>query len=91
MSWATTLTFLLKRHAWYSGVSPSSVCAFTSAPYEDSASTLDDLREAVTLLEDLERTTRRVLGASHPLTRSIECDVRDARAALRARETPSGK
>jgi len=58
--------------------------------YEDGA-TLDDLREAVTLLEDLERTTRRVLGASHPLTRSIECDVRDARAALRARETPSGK
>ena len=57
--------------------------------YEDGA-TLDDLREAVTLLEDLERTTRRVLGASHPLTRSIECDVRDARAALRARETPSG-
>ena len=57
----------------------------------DANATLDDLREAVTLLEDLERTTRRVLGASHPLTRSIECDVRDARAALRAREAPSGK
>ena len=50
--------------------------------------TLDDLREAVTLLEDLAPTARRVLGGSYPVTTYIERDLRDARAALRARETP---
>ena len=54
----------------------------------DNGPTLDDLREGVTTLEDVERTTRRVFGGAHPLTRSIEGDLRDARAALRARETP---
>ena len=56
--------------------------------YEDPAATLDDLREAVTLLEDLAPTARRVLGGSYPVTTYIERDLRDARAALRARETP---
>ena len=51
--------------------------------------TLDDLREAVTALEETERTARRVLGGAHPLTEGIEESLRDARAALRARETPS--
>jgi hypothetical protein len=58
--------------------------------YEDPAATLDDLREAVATLEDARRIGRRVLGGAHPLTSSIEEDVRVARAALRARETPSG-
>ena len=48
----------------------------------------DDLREAVTLLEDTERTTRRLLGGAHPLTVDIGGALREARAALRARETP---
>ena len=48
----------------------------------------DDLHEAVTSLEDLERTARRVLGGAHPLTSAIEDDLRYERAALRARETP---
>jgi len=51
--------------------------------------TLDDLREAVTTLDESLRTARRVLGGAHPLTVEIEDDLRDARAALRARETPS--
>ena len=51
--------------------------------------TLDDLREAVTTLEDAERTARRVLGGAHPLTSAIEDNLQGARAALRARETPS--
>ena len=34
----------------------------------DDAATLADLREAVTTLEETERTARRVLGAAHPLT-----------------------
>ena len=50
--------------------------------------TLDDLREAVTTLEDTERIARRVLGGAHPITVQIERDLRKARATLRARETP---
>ena len=56
--------------------------------YRANGATLDDLREAVTTLEDTERTGRRVLGGAHPLTAAIECELRGARAALRARETP---
>ena len=51
--------------------------------------TLDDLREAVTTLEDVERTARRVFGGAHPITAGIELRLREARAALAARETPS--
>ena len=47
---------------------------------------LDDLREAVTTLEDIEGVARRVLGGAHPVTANIECYLRKARAALRARE-----
>ena len=62
---------------------------YALALYEDPAATLDDLREAVTTLEDTIRIARRVLGGVHPTTEGIEQDLRDARAALRARETPS--
>ena len=63
--------------------------------YKDPASTLDDLREAVTTLEDTARIARRVLGGAHPLVVEFERNLRDARAKLRARETsplssPSG-
>ena len=54
----------------------------------DTGATLDDLREAVSTLEDLERTARRVLGCAHPMAVDIERELRNARAALRARETP---
>ena len=53
------------------------------ALYKDAGATLDDLREAVTTLEETERTARRVFGSAHPLTRWIEGTLRDARAALR--------
>ena len=58
----------------------------------DPAATLDDFREAVTTLEDTERTARRVFGGAHPLVGKIEASVQTARlgAALSARETPSG-
>ena len=61
---------------------------YASALYMDASATLDDLREAVTTLEELERTARRVFGGAHPLTTAIEIDLQHARAALRARETP---
>ena len=57
--------------------------------YKDPASTLDDLREAVSTLEDAGRIGRRVLGGAHPMTARIEDNLQDARAALRARDTPS--
>ena len=57
--------------------------------YKAYSATLDDLREAVTTLEDAERIARRVFGGSHPLTVDIEASLQTARAALRARETPS--
>ena len=56
--------------------------------YQDPAATLDELRESVTTFEDSERLARRVLGGAHPSTVDIELDLRDARAALRVRETP---
>ncbi|CAH0376006.1 unnamed protein product, partial [Pelagomonas calceolata] len=62
---------------------------YATALYGDPAATLDDLREAVATLEEIERTARRVLGGAHPLTEIIEDDLRKSRAALRARETPS--
>ena len=55
----------------------------------DPGATLDDLREAVTTLEETERTARRVLGGAHPHTAGMEQSLREARAALRARETPA--
>ena len=54
--------------------------------YRDDGATLDDLREAVTTLEDTERIARRVLSGAHPLTTSLEDDLQDARAARDALE-----
>ena len=58
------------------------------SPYADPAATRSDLREATTTLEDLERTTRRVLGGAHPLVRAIERNLQEARDALYARGLP---
>ena len=56
---------------------------YAKALYEDPGATLEDLREAVTTLEEIERTARRVLGGPHPLTMDIEDVLRGMRAALR--------
>ena len=54
--------------------------------YKDAGATLDDLREAVTTLEDAARIARRVMGGAHPtMTVEIEGALRDARIILRAR------
>ena len=60
---------------------------YAKALYRNDSATLDDLREATTTLEDLERTTRRVLGGAHPLVRTIERNLQEARGALYARES----
>ena len=59
------------------------------ALYEDDSATLGDVREAVTTLEETRRIARRVFGSTHPHLHFIERYLRNARAALRARETPS--
>ena len=62
---------------------------YGDALYEADGATLDDLREAVTTLEDVERIARRVLGGTHPTTGKIGDNLRGARAILHKRETPS--
>ena len=62
------------------------VAVDAEALYRDDDAALDDVREAVTTLEDAERIARRVLGGAHPTTERIEDELREARAALRARE-----
>ena len=59
---------------------------YATALYGDHDATLADLREAVTTLEETAPIARRVLGGSHPLTEEIDDELRNARAALAARE-----
>jgi hypothetical protein len=61
---------------------------FAEALFRSDGATLDDLCEAVTTLEDVERIARRVFGGAHPVTEWIEGVLRESRAALRAPETP---
>ena len=60
---------------------------YAEALYMDDGAPVDDLSEAVNTLEDTERTARQVLGSVHPSTVKIERSLREARAALAARET----
>ena len=55
---------------------------YAVALYLDTGATLNDRREAVTILEDTERIARRVLGGAHPNTKGIEDALRTARAHL---------
>ena len=60
---------------------------YAEALYKDPSAALDNLRKAVTTLEETERIARRVLGGAHPIAVDIEGALRNARAVLRARET----
>ena len=51
--------------------------------------TLDDMREGAAMLEEMERTARRVLGGAHPTTVDIERALRHAQATLFVREKQS--
>ena len=55
---------------------------YARALYTDTTATLDDLREAVTTLEEMERTARRVFGSAHPLVTNIEAGLREASMAF---------
>ena len=54
--------------------------------YRDPGATLEDLRSAVTTLEDIEGIARRVYCVTHPLTGRVEHHLGNARTLLRARE-----
>ena len=54
----------------------------------DPGATIDDLHEAVTTLEDMEPTVRRLHGGAHPHTVALGLRLQLARSVLRARETP---
>ena len=60
---------------------------YALALYADPVATLDDTREAVKFIEETIRTARRLLGGTHPHVVEMEPALRNARAALRARET----
>ena len=71
------------------------ITLYAQTLYADTGATLDDLYEAVTTLDDIARTARRVFGGAHPTTLGIEKGFRKSRAALRkmlrslrAREAP---
>ena len=59
---------------------------YAEALFADTNATLDDLRAAVTMLEDTARIARRVLGGAHPLTIDTEHNLKIIRAALHARD-----
>ena len=63
---------------------------YAQSLYKDTGATLDDLRAAVTTLEEIEPIARRVLGGTHPFLVNIERHLRCARATLRAREAQPG-
>ena len=57
---------------------------YAKALYMDDAATLEDIREAVTTLEEIKPIAQRVLGGAYPTTTGIENNLRKARAKLRA-------
>ena len=59
---------------------------YATALCRDDAATLDDLRKAVTTLEETERIARRVLGSAHPMVAQMQADLRAAQAILDARQ-----
>ena len=61
-------------------------CNYAQSLCCDAAATLDDHREAVATLEEIEPTARRVLGSANPLAAQIKRELQQSREELRARE-----
>ena len=60
--------------------------SYAQTLYKYPSATLDDLREAVTTLEETARIARRVLGGSQPTTKELGRALQKSRAALATRE-----
>ena len=76
-------------HGAVAGALPAFRGLYARALCDDPVATLDDLREAVSTLEEIERTARRVFGSGYPTVDTFVESLQHARAALAARETPS--
>jgi len=74
------------REAAYKAASVRAVTA--SLLFEDAVAPLANIREAVSRLEEMGPTARRVFGGVHPLTKGVKRALLEARDVLRARETP---
>ena len=61
------------------------LCPYARALFCCDDATLDDRREAVATLEEVEGIARRVFGSAHPMTKEIGDHLRLTRAAPRAR------
>ena len=59
---------------------------YAGALCKDTGATLDDLREGVTTLEEIERIARQVFGGANPLVMQIAQNLGCARALLGARD-----
>ena len=62
--------------------------AYAQTLYADDGATLDDLREAMTTLEAVDRIAQRVFGSPHPITTAITRHLQNVRALLHAHEAP---
>ena len=51
----------------------------------DDGASPEQLREAVEIMERTVRTTRRVFGGAHPMTRHMQIDLANARVRMEAR------
>jgi hypothetical protein len=60
--------------------------SYAEALYRADGATPADLHEAVTTLEEIEPTARRVLGSAHPYAAQIERELQQSREVLRARD-----
>ena len=61
-------------------------CIYASALYRAEKATLDDVREAVAMFDELARTTRRKLGEAHPLAVMVAQDLQNVQGKLRKHE-----
>ena len=59
---------------------------YAAARYKAENATLDDLREAVATLEEIERTTRRVFGGAHPFAVLVARDLQNAQRKITLQE-----
>ena len=54
--------------------------------FHNPGATIDEIREAVNTLEEIEPIARRALGIAHPIAVNIQGELQKARGLLRARE-----
>ena len=61
-------------------------CIYASALYRAENATFDDVREAVAMLDELARTTRRKFGVAHPIAVTVAQELQNVQGKLRKQE-----